>query len=260
MKNNKDKIIDIINQSGIKDASCCAFLPLLPYLLECRAKNRLPKNAKTVITCVFPYKVKENPPKNISRYAAVPDYHKVLENYLALATDNLRNAFLGYEFEWFADNSPIPEVRAAALSGLGVVGDNGLLITKEYGSFVFIGEIVTDLYVECLDELGECLHCKMCKTACPKTENTLCLSAITQKKQNLNDKELQIFLSNDYLWGCDICAEVCPLNKDKKTTYIEEFILGYRDFYEKGEDISGRAYEWRGEKVILRNFDLKNGF
>jgi len=258
MKTLKETIKEILKKSGIIDASFCAFLPLLPYLIECSAKKRIPENAKTVITCFFPYKVKEKPPKNISRYASVPDYHRVLEPFLKTATENLKKEFPNNSFEFFIDNSPIPEVRAGALSGLGVIGDNGLLITEKYGSFVFLAEIVCDLEIETNEELKGCLHCGKCKTVCPKTHLGKCLSAVTQQKKELSKTESECIISNRLLWGCDLCTEICPLNKNAQTTYIEEFISGYRDEYVLGENIEGRAYEWRGEKVILRNAELFN--
>lgn len=257
MKSQKEIIIDILNKSGIKDASFCAFLPLSSMLLECRNKSKIPENAKTVIVCVFPYKVKQTPPKNICRYAAVPDYHKILGEKLNNAASELKKYYVNQNFESFIDNSPIPEVYAAALAGLGVIGDNGLLITEKYGSFVFIGEIVTDLYIECEGEIKECLHCGKCKTVCPKKEGIDCLSKVTQKKSDLTNPEISAIIDNNTVWGCDICAEICPLNNDKELTYIKEFSNGYRDEYILGEDIKDRAFEWRGEKVIRRNTLLK---
>lgn len=257
MKSQKQRILEILKKSGIRDAAFCSFLPLLPYLIECRAKQRLPKNVKTVISCTFPYKVKEKAPQNISRYAAVPDYHNVLSKYLSLGCNELKKEFPKNEFVWFTDNSPIPEVYVAALSGLGVYGDNGLLISEKYGSFVFIGEIVTDLDLELENsEVKECLHCGKCKENCPKYSENICLSAITQKKSDLSESEICLIKKHGIIWGCDICSDVCPLNKDKEITYLPEFINGYRDKYNLGEDISGRAYEWRGEKVIKRNYEL----
>ncbi len=257
MMNQKEKILDILKNSGIMDASFCNLLPLFPYLIDCRAKKRLPENAKTVIPCIFPYKVREQKPKNISRYSAVPDYHEVLAKYLESAVENLKREFPNNEFVWFADNSPIPEVRAGVLSGLGVKGDNGLLITEKYGSFVFIGEIVSDLEIECNEQSGECLHCGKCKTHCPKNIGIDCLSAVTQKKKELSPLEENAIIKFNTVWGCDICSDVCPLNINKDFTYIPEFKENYRDEYVIGEDITHRAFAWRGEKVILRNAKLK---
>lgn len=249
-----EKIKAIINKSGIKDVGFCSFEKVKNHLLDCRAKQRIPNNAKTVITFVFPYKTKETPPENISRYAAVPDYHKVCGGYLSKICEQLKEHIDKHQFEWFIDNSPLPEVYTAALSGLGVIGQNGLLITEKYGSFVFLGEIVTDLEIETKDqEVKHCINCGLCKKVCPKGENTVCLSALSQKKGELNDSEIELLKKYGIIWGCDICAEVCPLNKNAEITYIKEFLEGYRNRFNIGEDIKDRAYEWRGEKTVTRN-------
>lgn len=256
MISRKVQILEILKKSGILDASFCAYIPLLPYLIDCRAKSRIPKNAKTVLPCIFPYKVREEKPKNISRYAAVPDYHGVLSEYLDSAVKNLQISFPNNEFVYFVDNSPIPEVMAGCVSGLGVKGDNGLLINEKYGSYIFIGEIVTDLEIDCENKYKECIHCGKCKESCPKNDGIDCLSAVTQKKKDLTEKEIFEIKKYNSIWGCDICSEVCPLNQNKKLTYIKEFISGYKDSYSDGDEISGRAFAWRGENVIKRNFSL----
>ena len=143
----KRKILEIINKNGIRDAGFCAFDLVKERLLPCRAMRRLPENAKKVILLLFPYKVRDAHPENICRYAAVPDYHDITQKYLLNITDDLKKEFPEYKFESFADNSPIPEVSAAAAAGLGVYGENGLLINKTYGSWCFICEIVTDLEI-----------------------------------------------------------------------------------------------------------------
>ncbi|MBR3592704.1 MAG: epoxyqueuosine reductase [Clostridia bacterium] len=251
----KTTITDILSKTGIKNVGFCAFNDVKEHLLECRAKERLPKNSKTIIICVFPYKVKENEPKFLSRYAAIPDYHTVCGEMLSAACKKLKEKYPQNEFEYFCDNSPIPEVHTAAVSGLGVKGDNGLLITKEYGSFVFLGEIVTDLHIDCENEYNECIHCGKCKTACPvKLDKTKCLSNLSQKKK-LVDRELKTLKQNNILWGCDICQNICPMNKNAQKTYINEFINGYRNEYSPGEDTANRPYTWRGESVIKRNYD-----
>lgn len=253
----KKRILEIIKKAGISDAGFCAFSSVEERLLECRAKSRLPENAKTVIMCVFPYKICEEKPQLISRYAAVPDYHGIVGEYLSRAAAALREAFSQNAFECFADNSPIPEVYAAASAGLGVRGDNRLLITEKYGSWVFLGEIVTDLEIECEDKYSECMHCGKCSAACPKNSyNIDCLSELSQKKRDLQPREQKALKENGILWGCDICAEVCPMNKDAKIAPLPEFLSEYRNSFSPQEDISGRAYEWRGKRVILRNYSI----
>lgn len=250
----KTTITDILSANGIKNVGFCAFEPVKEKLLDCRAKNRIPENAKTIIMCAFPYKVKDEAPQILSRYAAISDYHIVCGNMLAVACEELIKKYPQNKFEYFCDNSPIPEVHAAAVAGLGVKGDNGLLITKDYGSFVFLGEIVTDLSIDCENKYSECAHCGKCKVACPVClDKANCLSDISQKKQ-VTKQELQTLRKHNILWGCDICQNSCPLNKDKKSTYITEFINGYRNEYTPEEDTQGRPYTWRGEKVINRNY------
>lgn len=256
----KNRILEILRDENIKLSGFCDYALVEDKLLECRAKSRIPKNAKTVIVCAFPYKVKECPPKNISRYAAVPDYHKVAEGYLLKALKRMETQFPLNSFEVFIDNSPIPEVFAAAAAGIGVKGDNGLLITEKWGSWVFLGEIVTDLKIESPNLYGECLHCGKCKALCPKEKQDIdCLSKVSQKKGELSQVERTALKKNRIVWGCDICAENCPMNSKKEITYIPEFLADYRDEYKFCEDITHRAYAWRGEGPIKRNLEIQGG-
>lgn len=256
----KEKIREIFRCAGIKDIAFCEFERLTSHLIECRALGRIPQKSKTVIMCVFPYKVQTQEPDNISRYAAVPDYHNVCGEMLSRAARDLINTFPQNCFECFVDNSPIPEVFAAALAGLGVKGDNGLLITEKYGSYVFLGEIVTDLYIECENLYRECEHCGRCVKACPVgCEKLNCLSALSQKKGELSDEQITALKKHRILWGCDICAESCPLNENAQNTYIEAFIKGYRNSYRLGENAENRAYNWR-KGAIERNFLLQNTY
>lgn len=254
------RITEIINGAGIRDVGFCSFETVSGRLLDCRARDRLPQNSKSIILLLFPYKVREEKPQNISRYAAVPDYHKIAGKYLEEITLRLREEFKDNKFEWFVDNSPIPEVYAAAAADLGFYGENGLLINKRYGSWCFIGEIVTDLILNCKNEIKKCSLCGNCKKVCPRGDlGNKCLSAVSQQKNELNFVEKSILKANNTVWGCDICAEICPLNKNAELTYVEEFKKMYRACYTEGEDIKNRAYEWRGEKVVKRNYEiLKN--
>ncbi len=249
----KEKIKKIFADCDVPAVGFCSFSAVSGHLLSCRAVSRLPENSKTVIICVFPYKVEDAPPENISRYAAVPDYHTVCGRMLSEVAEKLSREFTGFRFEPFIDNSPIPEVAAAAFAGLGLRGKNGLLITKRWGSFVFIGEIVTDLEIECEDLTAWCKDCGKCVAACPKKD--VCLSDLSQKKGDLDPEQSEILRRNNIVWGCDICAEVCPMNIGAEKTEIPEFIAGYRKSYIIGEDISGRAYAWRGEKPVRRNYE-----
>ena len=175
----------------------CDFEPFRDKLINCRAKCRLPENAKSIIVMLFPYYLGEDEYKdiNISRYAVVKDYHLAINSAVEGGLQKLCKAFPDEQFVFFTDNSPIPEVQAAMDAGLGVKGKNRLLINKEYGSWFFISEIVTTMRLPAA-EIKEtaCLNCGKCIAACPThalTENSfdknLCLSDITQRKGELQD-------------------------------------------------------------------------
>lgn len=246
----------------------CDFSLLEGRLIDCRAKQFLPIGAKRVITAAFPYLLSEDNYKNsnVSKYAVVSDYHTVITARLKKACESLSNAFPDECFVTFSDNSPIPEVSAALLCGLGVIGDNGLFIHKRYGTYTFIGEIVTTLELDCTGNKVEgCLHCGKCKAACPTAaigergaDPSRCLSAINQKKGELTDEEKELIRKSGCAWGCDICQNVCPLNSKAELSQIKEFTDSAVPVVESGCEISGRAYEWRGRKVIERNISILN--
>ncbi len=232
-------------------------------LIECRAKSRLPQNARSVIVACFPYLLNEEnyQNSNVSKYAAVTDYHTVALGRLNSAITKLKEIYPENEFSAFADNSPVPEVRAACKAGLGTRGMNSLLITKNYGSYVFIGEIVTDLEIPSdICEESACIGCKKCIASCPSgalSENglnkALCLSEITQKKGELSEDEKNLMRECGCVWGCDICQNICPMNRNAAVSEIEEFLSSPVTFVDSGCELNGRAYEWRGRKVIERN-------
>lgn len=245
----------------------CPFDRINDLLIECRAKSRLPDNAKSVIVAVFPYLLpdSEYADLNISKYAVVTDYHKVAMARLEKAAHLLKEQFPGYEFSAFTDNSPIPEVRAACLAGLGVRGINSLLITEKYGSYVFIGEIVTNLELDFEDNQENfCIKCGRCVTACPssaikenKFDREVCLSEITQKKGELSEEEICLMKECGCVWGCDICQDICPMNRNAAVTEIEEFLSSPVPHVSKGCSLENRAFEWRGRKVIERNITIQ---
>ncbi len=237
----------------------CSFDLVRENLIECRKKADIPENAQSIILFAFPYKVQEEKPQNISRYAAVADYHPIIERKLQEYTALLKLAYPENTFVPFVDNSPVPEVISAAAAGLGVVGENGLLITEEYGSFVFIGEIVTDKKFSAENSVKECEKCGLCKRACPVgLKKDECLSSVTQKKKPLSPKEERLIKENGSAWGCDICAEVCPMNKGKKLSDIAEFTKSYRNSYSPDEEGANRPYMWRGKEIINRNHNILN--
>ena len=244
----------------------CPFSEAQPYLFECAAKKRIPENADSIIVALFPYSLEDEKYENanISRYAVVPDYHVVAKERLSNACDELRQLYPDEEFEVFIDNSPLPEVSVAVKAGVGTKGKNGLLINPDYGSWVFIGEIVTTMKINISSEnRRECIGCMKCVEACPTgalSENgfdrEICLSAITQQKKPLTEEQKELIKKSGCIWGCDICQKVCPMNKNKSTTDIEEFINGAEMSARTHGNLEGRAYMWRGKEVIERNMKL----
>ena len=235
------------------------------------------KENATVIMMLLPYR-SELLPKNLSVYASVADYHRYVQLLSERVKKYIKNLHPSALFEVFADHSPINEVHGACISGLGFIGDNGLLINEKYSSFVFLCEFITDLSA---DELGlelvqdvkikRCLGCKACMRACPSNcmdegdprPKTECLSAITQKKGELSPSEIELIKKHGSVWGCDICQNVCPYTKNASFTPIEFFRQGViteltAELVEKmsEQELLCRPFAWRGRQVILRNLYL----
>lgn len=242
---------------------------LREYLLT---KNGLDRGSYAIMM-LFPYR-SEKKPKNLTVYASVKDYHGYIESFSKELESFLKDKHPEGIFKVFSDHSPIDEVHACCISGLGFIGDNGLLITEKYSSFVFLGECITnispkDLGLEVAPEIEVrgCLHCGKCKNACPcgcigeKTDKKLeCLSAITQKKGALNDEEAKLIIENGSIWGCDICQSVCPYTKNASYTpidYFKEDIIECLDLDTlegmSSEEFSSRPFAWRGMDTIERN-------
>ncbi|CDA76177.1 epoxyqueuosine reductase [Negativibacillus massiliensis] len=250
----------------------CSFEQILPCL-ECRAKQRIPQDAASVLVCLFPYYTGEHKERNISRYAMVTDYHMIAGEYLNRFCKALQEVFPQNQFEPFTDNSPIREVSAAFHAGLGRRGKNGLILHPKYGSYVFIGEVVTDLVLQPDRPLnsGECIGCGKCQSVCPQgalqSDGSVCLercrSHITQKKGELTDWEIGQIQDGGLIWGCDICNDVCPMNQEAKVlTPVPEFLesaVAVLDAQIAERLLKTRAYNYRGKKTILRNIQLLEG-
>ena len=207
--------------------------------------------------------------KNLSAYAVPRDYHLFFKELFSSLIPTLKEEFSSYTFAGFADDSPIDERTAALIGGLGILGDNGLMITTKYSSFIFLGEIITDMPLDTVEyEIQKCEGCGKCAAACPKEECGDCLSALTQRKGELSEEEKQYVLKYGSVWGCDICQEVCPHTaRAKKQGTIYTNI----DFFKEkltpiltsstvdamsDEDFSERAYSWRKRETIRRNLLL----
>jgi epoxyqueuosine reductase QueG len=245
----------------------CRFSDALP-LIECRQQRRLPEDPKSIIVMLFPYYAGEYPERNVGRYAMADDYHGVCAAYLKAFAKTLRNAHPSHKFEPFVDVSPIREVEAARLAGLGVIGRNGTLINEKYGSRAFIVEIVTTLNLPASKPIaGGCMECGKCEAACPggaikkdkPIDKELCLSHISQKKGTLTEDEQALLKKNGFAWGCDVCADICPHNKNPKITPIAAFkkdLLPILTLENLEGALKTKPYNWRGRDVLIRNLGI----
>lgn len=223
-------------------------------------KKRL--DPKSVIVFLVPYYAGEEK-RNISKYAVSKDYHLFMRRLFDGICPVLSEKY-GADFCGMADSAPINEVKAAAYAGLGVLGDNGMLINEKHGSYVFIGAVYTDAVFEYgEDKTSYCPHCGKCREECPMKDGRDCLSAVTQKKGELSEDEISYILRYGSAWGCDICTDVCPYSKKAEKTPINFFYEDRtpyltRDTLEKmtDEEFEKRAYSWRGKSVIIRNLGL----
>lgn len=240
-----------------------------------RAEELCP-GARSVLTAAFSYYAGRTP-GNLSLYARGRDYHLVLTRRLNTVCDTLREKHPEYRFVPGTDSSPLPEREAARLSGLGMIGRNGLVILPPYGSWLFLGTILTDLPLDLPQSRPSpgCMDCGRCAAACPggalrggTFEAEKCLSHLTQKKGELTQEQIALVASHPYAWGCDLCQSVCPHNAGAMETALPEFRqdlihtltadmvegLTNRQFRERFGD---RAFAWRGPAVLRRNLALQ---
>lgn len=159
----------------------------------------------------------------------------------------------------------------AYLAGLGFYGKNNCFISTKWGSYVVIGTILTTLELEPNMPLNQsCMECNRCITAClgqclghDEFKYDTCKSYLTQKKGDLTEEEKTIISKTPLVFGCDVCQEVCPHNRDIPTTPIPEFqqiepfieineleALTNKEFKAK---YGNRAFAWRGKKILMRN-------
>ena len=256
------------------DGKNVEFFSVLPYS-DCREtlprlierENFVPRS---VILYLLPYYVGET--VNISRYAASLDYHSAIREVGLGLMDVLNENYPLSHSKSYGDHSPIDEIGAALRSGLGMAGDNGLLINEKYGSYVFVGDIITDIPPEELDAISpltvrRCEGCGACRAACPtgilRSEGCDCLSAITQKKGTLSDSEMELMRKYNTAWGCDECQRVCPHNVSPLVTPIEFFKKDNifhltREMLDamSDEEFSARAFAWRKRATVERNLDV----
>ncbi|HTM93371.1 MAG TPA: tRNA epoxyqueuosine(34) reductase QueG [Flavisolibacter sp.] len=196
--------------------------------------TKLVPGAKSVITLLKNYYPSQsNTASQISKYAYGKDYHEVIKTSLRQMIQQLQEELGQFQGRGFVDSAPVLERSWAQRSGLGWIGRNGNLITKQSGSFFFIATLIVDVDLNYDDPFAKdfCGNCKRCVEACPteailpdKTINgSKCISYFTiELKDEIIPDEMKGKFK-DWMFGCDICQDVCPWNRFSKPHSEEAF-------------------------------------
>ena len=169
----------------------------------------------------------------VSRYALGRDYHKVLRRRLQRLAKRVEAAVGSFNHRVFTDSAPVMEVELAAKAGLGWRGKHTLLLTREAGSYFFLGEIYTDLPLP-VDAAGanHCGKCEKCIDVCPtraivapyRLDARRCISYLTIEHHGSIPVELRPLIGNR-VYGCDDCQLVCPWNRFAQTSSESDFAV-----------------------------------
>ncbi len=189
----------------------------------------------------------------IARYARGRDYHVHMKKRLHRIADVLSREFPGETFRACVDTAPILEREVAAAAGLGAIGKHTLLIEPSVGSWLLLGEIVTTLAIEptrMQDQIDPCGTCTRCIDACPtgaitpwSVDATRCISYLTIEHRSDIDPEFHAGIG-DWLFGCDICQEVCPHNQPTTLTSSASTHEAYEP-RPAGRDETGASFDVR---------------
>ena len=198
--------------------------------------GKLVPGAKSVITLLknyFPSERQKPGTPKISRYAFGKDYHEVIRKNLNELIEIMKEEIGEIHGRGFVDSAPVLERTWAQRSGLGWVGKNGNLINKQSGSFYFIATLITDLELEYDDMFAKdyCGTCTKCIDACPTdailldkvVDGSKCISYFTiELKEMMIPGEMKGKFDN-WIFGCDVCQDVCPWNRFSKPHQEEGF-------------------------------------
>ena len=247
--------------------------------IEERIKPKLSlASAKTIISIAvaYPHKLKQQPQKTAyKRGKFTPnswglDYHYVLQDKLDRLAKGIEELTADFEYKGMVDTGALVDTAVAQRAGIGFIGKNGLVISKEFGSYMFLGELITNLDIEPDQPVDYgCGDCNRCVTACPTScligdgsmNAKRCLSFQTQDK-GVMDLEFRKKIKT-VIYGCDICQICCPYNKGLDNPLATEinpdlshpellpFLeLSNGQFKEKFGHVAG---SWRGKNILQRN-------
>lgn len=230
--------------------------------------SRLVPGARSVITLLlnyYPDKQQEPGKPQVAKYAYGKDYHEVIRNKLHAFLLSLKNGIGEINGRGFVDSAPVLERAWAQKAGLGWIGKNGNLINNKQGSYFFIATLVTDLELEYDDDFAKdyCGTCTRCIDNCPTeailpgkvVDGSKCISYFTIE---LKDALIPGAMKNkfdNWLFGCDVCQDVCPWNRFSKPTTEINFspvpaILNFSD--EDWEELTEEQF-----KIIFKDSAIK---
>lgn len=190
--------------------------------------TKLVENSKSVISLLLNYYPQEEQNLNsfkLSKYAYGTDYHFVIKDKLKQLLQFIQEEIGDVHGRAFVDSAPVLDKAWAAKSGLGWIGKHSNLLTQQVGSFYFIAELIIDLELEYdLPTTNHCGTCTTCIDACPTqaivepyvVDGSKCISYFTiELKENIPTAYKGQF--EDWMFGCDICQDVCPWNRFSKS-------------------------------------------
>jgi epoxyqueuosine reductase len=190
--------------------------------------TKLVPDAKSVVSLLlnyFPSEEQNTDSYKISKYAYGTDYHFVIKDKLKQFLDSINQEIGDVHGRAFVDSAPVMDKAWAAKSGLGWIGKHSNLLTKQVGSFYFIAELIIDLDLEYDTPVTDhCGACTACIDACPtqaivepyKVDGSKCISYFTIELKNEIPTNVRGQF-DDWMFGCDVCQDVCPWNRFSKS-------------------------------------------
>lgn len=248
-------------------------------VIEERIKPKLSlASAKTIISIAvaYPNKLPVKPPKTQYKRGKITpnswglDYHYVLQDKLNRLAEGIEKLTENFEYKGMVDTGALVDTAVAKRAGIGFIGKNGLVISKEFGSYMYLGELITNLEIEPDQEVdydcGDCTRClEACPTSCLLGDGTMnarrCLSFQTQDK-GMMAMEFRKKIKT-VIYGCDICQICCPYNRGIDNPLASEIdpelahpeLIPFLELTNKSfkEQFGMIAGSWRGKNILQRN-------
>lgn len=246
--------------------------------------TKLEPGTKTVVSLLYNYfpghqKTTAEDAPNLSRYALGEDYHFVVKRKLLEFTEQVQDALGPCAGRVFVDSAPVLEKAWAAKAGLGWIGKNSNLISPKKGSYFFLAEWLTDMEMAADNPIPDyCGDCTRCIDACPtqaiqpySVDGSKCISYFTiELKEAIQGVEPHVF--KDWMFGCDICQEVCPWNRFSEP-HTETAFLPKPDLIQMSRNewkqmnqetfqrvFSKSAIKRAGYKGLMRNIEFLDSY